>query len=576
MRRPTGMAAWLCRRPGALFAQAATVAAASLLVASVSLATMTGVRESASKARSHSREAVLSAEIVRAADRLASTLMDQRSGAAQVPAPQHLTAEEALAASEILNDAVNDATELHGLARRRDTLELWGAVHDAQDALRRAAAGRDPASGMTRLERSVQSFSEVASRLAPEFRAKAEADNRFNEDLAGAAMLGIIAAVAAAAVAVSATTWLVSRRMRDAILKAGRETSALLQTTQTMERRNGQFRALYQIVTEISETLSMKYVVETTIREARKLVRADVTVLRLLQGDWLEVAGSSVDVEADAAGLGPIQLGTGVCGQAAKRGRSVLIHVDAEAGMAPGELVLGMQSGVVVPLIVGARVVGTMSCWSRQPHLFTEDDQQVLEMMGSQVATAVAAADSHRATEQLAHTDTLTQLANRRQLSKDISERFQPALTGGRALAVAMIDIDHFKRFNDEFGHKTGDITLQKVASVLRAALREEDFVYRYGGEEFTVVVEDATREEALKRLERVRVTVERTPLTGDSGQPVGPVTVSVGVATCPDGPSEFDDLLQLADKALYQAKWAGRNRVTAYSIEFEAIPAAA
>ena len=88
--------------------------------------------------------------------------------------------------------------------------------------------------------------------------------------------------------------------------------------------------------------------------------------------------------------------------------------------------------------------------------------------------------------------------------------------------------------------------------------------------------MEDATREEALKRLERVRVTVERTPLTGDSGQPVGPVTVSVGVATCPDGPSEFDDLLQLADKALYQAKWAGRNRVTAYSIEFEAIPAAA
>ena len=569
------MAAWVRKRPGALFAQSASVAAASLLVASVSLATLTGVRESASYARSHSREAVLSAEIVRAADRLASTLMDQRSGAAQVPAPQHLTAEEALAASDILNEAATTATELHGLARRRDTLEIWGAVHDAQDALRRAVAG-DPASGMTRLERSAQSFSEVASRLAPEFRAKAEADNRFNEDLAGAAMLGIIAAVVAAAVAVSATTWLVSRRMRDAILKAARETSALFQTTQTMERRNGQFRALYRIVTEISETPSMKYVVATTIREARNLARADVTVLRLLQDDWLEVAGSSVDVEADAAGLGPIQLGTGVCGRTAKRGRSVLIHLDAEAGMAPGELVLGMQSGVVVPLIVGARVVGTMSCWSRQPHMFTEEDQQVLEMMGSQVATAVAAADSHRATEQLAHTDTLTQLANRRQLSKDISERFQPALTGGRALAVAMIDIDHFKRFNDEFGHKTGDITLQKVASVLRAALREKDFVYRYGGEEFTVVVEDATREQALKLLERVRVTVERTPLTGDSGQPVGPVTVSVGVATCPDGPSEFDDLLQLADKALYQAKSRGRNQVTAFSSENDAIPEAA
>ena len=557
-------------RPGTVFVQSALVAASAITLAGIALVTLSAVNSSAEQVSRHSREAVLSGEILRTATELRATLLNQGNGTTLLSEHQQLTAAEALSAETALGEAALSATELHQLAGSRETLGLWGVVGDAQVELRRAALADNPP-GLGRLDRSVQAFALLAGQLAPEFQAQAKADNQFNQDLASATRIAIVIAVTVSSLALGVATWLVSRRMNEALRRASKEKAMLVQTTQTMEKRNGQFRALYQVVTEVSDTLSMKYVVETTIRAARNLVGADVTALRLLRDDWLEVAGVSAGVDVDVEEMGPLALGAGIAGRAAKRGHSVLIGEDAEANMGPGEVIHGIQSGVVVPLIVGARVVGTMCCWSRQPGLFTEEDQQILELMASQVATAVASADSY----QVAHTDTLTGLPNRRQLARDTEERFAPSLDHGRALAVAMVDIDHFKRFNDDYGHKTGDITLQKVASLLRASLRDEDLVYRYGGEEFTIVVEDATADEAVQRLERVRMAVELTPLTGDALQPVGPLTVSIGVAVHEDG-ADFDVLLKRADVALYQAKWEGRNRVTLWESGLGALHSAA
>ena len=125
-----------------------------------------------------------------------------------------------------------------------------------------------------------------------------------------------------------------------------------------------------------------------------------------------------------------------------------------------------------------------------------------------------------------------------------------------------MADIDHFKRFNDDYGHKVGDVTLQQVASVLRNSVRENDRVYRFGGEEFVLVFLDIGPEGARSLAERVRNAVASTPLTGDNLEPVGPVTISIGLAALPDHDTNFNHLIELADKAMYQAKDAGRNKV--------------
>jgi diguanylate cyclase (GGDEF)-like protein len=189
-------------------------------------------------------------------------------------------------------------------------------------------------------------------------------------------------------------------------------------------------------------------------------------------------------------------------------------------------------------------------------------------MMASQVATAVIAADTTDTNDHRAHHDPLTGLPNRLQLNNDITQELDRLVSQGRQAVIAMADIDYFKRFNDDFGHRVGDVTLQKVASVLRTAVRDRDHVYRYGGEEFVLIFVDAGPSEAVALAERVRSAVANTPLSGDNLEPVGPVAISIGLALLPEHGTDFGELIELADAAMYRAKELGRNRVMLWQKE--------
>jgi len=171
-----------------------------------------------------------------------------------------------------------------------------------------------------------------------------------------------------------------------------------------------------------------------------------------------------------------------------------------------------------------------------------------------------------------ARRDSLTLLGNRLRLSEDLSAAVGRVERYGHSYAIALLDIDYFKRFNDALGHQAGDLALRSVAQVLAGSIRTGDMVYRYGGEEFLVLFPEQSVETASLAVERVRAAVEDLALPHPDNPPSGVVTVSGGLAaaTVIDSLST-NDWLRHADLALYQAKATGRNRVVVFDRSLEA-----
>jgi diguanylate cyclase (GGDEF)-like protein len=166
--------------------------------------------------------------------------------------------------------------------------------------------------------------------------------------------------------------------------------------------------------------------------------------------------------------------------------------------------------------------------------------------------------------KRLSRVDGLTELYNHKFFHQLLDAEVERAQRYERHLSVLMIDIDHFKIYNDANGHPVGDMALEKIAWTLKTCTRKCDFIARYGGEEFAVIVPETSKAVAVRIAERLRKAVQDAEFEGESVVPEGRLTVSVGVAGYPeDGPGKRD-LIARADRALYQAKQQGRNRVCA------------
>lgn len=170
----------------------------------------------------------------------------------------------------------------------------------------------------------------------------------------------------------------------------------------------------------------------------------------------------------------------------------------------------------------------------------------------------------------MALTDALTGLPNRRHFEEVLRAELDRVQRYGGHCAVAMVDVDFFKHYNDTLGHMAGDIALREMAAVMRRELRLHDMVARYGGEEFALIMINASKEEASPILERLRADVQEHPFRHRDIQPTGRITVSAGLAAFPEDGTTYEELLKRADDALYRAKNAGRNRVVLASAALE------
>jgi len=209
---------------------------------------------------------------------------------------------------------------------------------------------------------------------------------------------------------------------------------------------------------------------------------------------------------------------------------------------------------------VDGRVIGVLNVEARSAEAYCEDHLRPLSVVAQQAAVVIRAAQLNDEMRQLAVTDPLTGLYNRRYFVEKLDEESRRAQRYGEPLALMMVDCDRLKRINDVHGHLSGDRALQALADVMKITLRETDVLARLGGDEFAVLLVSADEARANEVTERLRRTVQSLRLISDEGGSID-LTVSVGIALFPEAGTEVETLLREADMALYRAKDEGRDK---------------
>lgn len=257
-----------------------------------------------------------------------------------------------------------------------------------------------------------------------------------------------------------------------------------------------------------------------------------------------------------------IPVGEGVTGRCVTLGQPVVVEdVTQEDGYILG--VPGGRSELAVPLMADDEVIGVLDVESTRPAAYGTDEVNFLSVVAQQAAAVLQTVRLHEQTRELAVTDPLTGLHNRRYFLDELEEHLRRAKRYDEPLSLLLVDCDLLKGINDRFGHLSGDRTLERIASLLRSSLRETDEVARIGGDEFAALLLQSDRETIREVTDRVQDGLRASPVSLQ-GEEVW-VTVSMGAARYPEDGKDARTLLRRADQALYQAKRTGRDQLSLY-----------
>jgi diguanylate cyclase (GGDEF)-like protein/excisionase family DNA binding protein len=340
----------------------------------------------------------------------------------------------------------------------------------------------------------------------------------------------------------------------------------LIDQSSELARRADSQRRLLLINERLLSTLEHADVLETIADGLRDVVAYDnLSVYRTDMAARVMAPVLTREQHADEVSRYLIPFGRGLMGWAVDHMQPILANdalSDPRALQIPGTPA-EPEAVVVVPLIAEGEVLGALNVsrvGGREVY-FSESDFELIQLFAGQASIALRNADAHHAVSQRAETDALTGLANHGAFQRDLA-RFVEENTGGdgpgpRRLAVLMMDLDSFKAYNDRHGHPAGDALLHRAATAIYGAARSDDRVYRYGGDEFALILPHTGVAEAVRVAGRIRRAVA-TLTAGDQS----PVTITVGVAGLPGDAVDRAGLIAAADTALYYGKRAGEDRV--------------
>ena len=275
-------------------------------------------------------------------------------------------------------------------------------------------------------------------------------------------------------------------------------------------------------------------------------------------------AGVGVTASKLVPGLFTLKFEEGIVGWTAAHGQTIWANdVTKESRFMYHPAVTETRAEIAVPLLVGTRIVGALDIQSERTNAFDSTDVATLETLAGQIAVALDNARLYGEMQEQARHDSLTQVFNHGYFLERLNEEIGSARHAAKPLALIMLDVDHFKVYNDTYGHIVGDRVLSKIVQAIRTHVHASDLVGRWGGEEFCIALLNTDNSGASYIAGRIRQTLAETRIEQPDGTLIPPPTVSQGIAVFPDHGADGAGLIDLADTALYRAKKLGRDQIS-------------
>jgi len=329
-----------------------------------------------------------------------------------------------------------------------------------------------------------------------------------------------------------------------------------------------QFAHYYDIIKGLASVLKVTELGETILDKASELIPYDNAFLAIPSGDGCKILAARGIEARDYKWAGfEFHHAEGLTGLALSQ---IYNMFDCNFPMRPNpyQPVVSRKikmsepgSIMLVSLAENKKPIAAVAFMAKATNAFPEYSFKLIEMLCFHASTAMIKARLYEQMEEMATTDALTGCFNRRSFQHFIADELARAKRKNTLVSLILSDIDHFKKVNDTYGHPVGDIVLKYVAAVMQRTVREVDKVARIGGEEFAIILLDADPKGAKKFAERLRREIEKAEIPFPNGKLS--ITISLGIASFPDDGQNKEELINLADAALYYSKENGRNRVT-------------
>jgi len=309
----------------------------------------------------------------------------------------------------------------------------------------------------------------------------------------------------------------------------------------------------------LSSSLDIQGIFGSFIEEIKKVIDIHWASIVLIEdSDLCCVALSSLEGSAYQVGERIPMKGSGTGWVVTQKKAFIEPDLEKERYFQTGENFYkhGLRTMAYLPLSAKGKVIGSFIVASKEPHAYTQWHIRLLEQLASQISMPLENAKLYAQAEHKARIDELTGLLNRRSFDEMIDSEIVRHSDFGGILSIIMLDLDNFKAYNDEYGHPAGDELLTWIGTLLKKNIKRTDHAFRFGGDEFAILLPQTTKDSAYEVAERIRKNIEPEQKSNSVM-----ITASLGLASWPDNGKESSEIIDVADNALYQAKRNGRNQ---------------